>query len=168
MLTLLKKLFFSVSRYTLTISETYYHNSDLICIISDKTNVNPYQVSAKEIFRNDNLLSQIKPRELLKLKEMYDANKDAYVILTESFRNNRFKILYHDHEFIMAGKDICKDINLLKSMRFNDAFRIIYNTGYTDFQSSFEKSNAIEAKKTLQDENICKNVISMVRNFPVT
>ena len=164
MFNLFKKLFYGISRYSLTISKTHYHNGDLICLISDKTNVNPYQVFAKEIFSNDNLLSQIKPRELLKLKEIYDSGKETYVILTESYSNNKFKILYHDHEFIMAGKDICKDTNLLKSMCFNDAFRIIYNTAYKESQLNYKKLIAFETKPTERQENIYNNVISIVKN----
>lgn len=166
MFNLLKKLFHGISRYSLTISKTHYHNGDLICLISDKTNVNPYQVFAKEIFSNDNLLSQIKPRELLKLKEIYDSGKEAYVMLTESYSSNKFKILYHDHEFVMTGKDICKDINLLKSMRFNDAFRIIYNTAYTEAMLNYTKLMTFEIKQevTEKHENTYNNVISMIKN----
>ena len=117
MLGFVKKIFFGISRYSLRISGVYYRKENLVCLISDRTNVNPYEVSAKEIFMNDNLLSQIKPRELLKLKEKYDLVKSTCVSLMETRRENKYRILYHDHEFVMSGKDMCKDMNLLKSMR---------------------------------------------------
>src|SRR3990167_856457 len=113
----LKKMFFGAGRYSLRISGVYYRKENLVCLISDRTNVNPYEVSAKEIFMNDNLLSQIKPRELLKLKEKYDSIKNTCVSLMETRRGNKYRILYHDHEFVMSGKDVCQDMNLLKSMR---------------------------------------------------
>src|SRR3990167_5392501 len=154
MFNLFKKLFDNISRYSLTITNICYHHGDLMCLVSDKTNVSPYQVLAREIFSNDNLLSHIKPRELLKLKEIYDSRKEAYVLLIESYANNKYKISYHDHEFMMVGKDICKDINLLKSMRFDDAFRIIYHTAYTEAILNYKKLNAFETEPDIRQENI--------------
>lgn len=132
MLERLKKNFNRIGKYSLKITDIAIKNNDIICRINDKTNVNPYNVLASEIFKNDNLLSQIKPRELIKLKELYDEIKRKHVFVIETRRRNKYKILHHDHEFIMSGKDICKDMKLLKAMSTEDAFGIIYNTGYLD------------------------------------
>ncbi len=128
----LKNIFNRVGKYSLRITNIAVKNNDIICRITDKTNVNPYNLLASEILKNDNLLSQIKPRELIKLKELYDEIKRKYVFVIETRRKNKYKILHHDHEFIMSGKDICKDMKLLKAMSIEDAFAIIYNTGYLD------------------------------------
>ena len=132
MLERLKKNFNRIGKYSLKITDIAIKNNDIICRINDKTNVNPYHVLASEIFKNDNLLSQIKPRELIKLKELYDEIKRKHVFVIETRRRNKYKILHHDHEFIMSGKDICKDMKLLKAMSTEEAFGIIYNTGYLD------------------------------------
>src|SRR3990167_8135619 len=150
-----KKIFSSFNRYSLTISNVYYRSRELFCTLSDNTNLNPYQVLVKEIFSNDDLLSKIKPRELLKLKEIY-------VLLAESYPNNKFKVAYHDREFLMIGKDICKDMNLLKSMRFCDAFKIIYDTAAQESAINAEKLETLK-KPAENKEKICsrQNVIFM-------
>ena len=149
-----------MGQYSLKISSVYYDKGNLVCLISDRTNVNPYEVYASELFMNDNLLSQIKPRELLKLKEMYDVVKNSCVYLMETHRDNKYKILHHDREFLMCGKDICMDINLFKSMRFEDAFKIIYETAAWEAVKNYIKLKELQIElKDEKNNNFSDNVI---------
>ena len=156
MLTFFKKIFPKIRKYSLKIYGTTYKKNNLVCFILDTTNVSKYELYAYEIFSRDELLCQFSPRELLKLKELYDQRNDKYVSLLESQRNNKYKIHYLDHEFIMSGNDICKDINLLKSMRTQDAFKIIYDTAYL-----CGISDSVNAEREEANLNEKENIIYM-------
>ncbi len=159
MINYLKKIFNQTGKYSLSIINIEIKNNDLLCRICDRTNVNPYNIFASEILKNDSLLSQIKPREIIKLKELYDEIKRKYVFVIESRRENKYKILYHDHEFIMSGKDICKDMKLLNAMNMHDAFNIIYNTGYFHaIQDTETMSKLEEGRSKIKNAN---NIIQL-------
>ena len=157
MIKFLKYIFSGQRKYFLKIINATIQDDDITCRIYDKMNVNPYaNMLASEILKNDNLLSQIRPREILKLKELYDEIKGKCVFLIETRQKNKYKILYHDHEFTMEGKDICKDMKLLGSMRIEDAFGIIYNTGYQDAMknNNAQLNLAKETPKNKKQNNI--------------
>lgn len=118
------------SRYSLKITGLVVRNNQLFCRLDDLASLNPYEIPADKIFSNDRVMSQLKPRELLKLKEKYDRFVQQYVVLTETQQNNKYRLNYGEQDFLMEGQDICKNFNLLQSMRIEDAFRIIYSTGF--------------------------------------
>ena len=152
-------VFSSQNKYTLTISRLKHSGRELLCEISDNTNFNPYTVSSSDIFSNDKILSKINPRDLIKLKEKHDAiHTMRNVYLTETTKN-KYKIVYDGYAFLMSGKDICNDINLLKSMRFEDAFRIIHETAYISAIKSYKKSSVFENKKRMKENT--NNVVAI-------
>ena len=145
MLKLFRLLFSGLNRYSLSISRIYKKDTTLFCTISDKININPFHIKIADIMSNEKLLSKINPKEIVMLSEIYNKSKPPLIKLTASQGDN-YILKYYGKTFTMQGKLICQDIDLLKALGAEDAFKVTYETAYKQamkaYKESFELSNS--------------------------
>jgi tetratricopeptide (TPR) repeat protein len=161
MFKLLKMFFSGLNRYSLSISKIYKKESVLYCAISDKMNINPFFIKASDILKNDKLLLKIHPKALLNLMDIYNQSKPPLIHVSESTNTNTYGLDYHGKKFSVTGKAICQDIDLLKSMRSEDVFRIAYQTGYQEAITHYKKSLELNADEIEVLKNKPNNILQL-------
>ena len=131
-------------RYTLKLADIKQKNAKLICVFTEKDVIGSIEIGLDQVLSTVEILKNISPDVVLALKEISvrqrDANNKMKIIST--LRGNEYQLRCSDGlEFKLSGEALCNDLKLLEAMSIQDAFKIIYETGYSKGISHYKKVN---------------------------
>lgn len=128
---LFRRLKYTYHKKYLRLKDIKIENGQIWCVFIDHTY--HYKITVQEILHNSNLLKQIKPENLLYIKELYDqyCNRTNAMQIVQIDRLNKYKIKGYSGKIVtFDGEVLCDNLELLKYLCFEDAYKVIYNTAY--------------------------------------